>query len=364
MRFQRRAEEIGTMLKVPTEAVKRDIVVVGASAGGVESLRTLVAELPGNLPAAVVVVLHVAATGRSVLPSILSRAGEMAASHPEDGEPIEHGKIYVAPPDRHIVVHENTLGVQAGPKEDGHRPAIDPLFRSAASHYGPRVVGVVLSGTLDDGASGLRSIKEAGGLALVQDPDEAMYESMPRAAIANSHPDAVVPAAVIGRMIGEVAGTPVEQEEEAMADVNDEGESGRDMMDEDPQHGRRAAFACPDCGGGLWEVEDGGLLRFRCRVGHAFSEASMLERQSDALETALWTGLRVLEERAALAHRLSKRLATRGSAATGRRFERQAAEAEAHAGNLRELLESIGVTAAPDPAAEQAEQVEKARRAG
>ena len=244
------------MPRVATEAVKRDIVVVGASAGGVESLRTLVAELPGNLPAAVVVVLHVAATGRSVLPSILSRAGEMAASHPDDGERIEHGKIYVAPPDRHIVVHESTIGVQGGPKENGHRPAIDPLFRSAASHYGPRVVGVILSGTLDDGASGLRSIKEAGGLALVQDPDEAMYESMPRAAIAYSHPHAVVPAAVIGRMIGEVAGTPIAHE------------------------------------------------------------------------------------------------------------ERQAAEAEEHAGNLRELLESIGVTAAPDPAGEHAERVEKARRAG
>lgn len=337
------------------------MVVIGASAGGVESLRTVVAELPAGLPAAVFVILHVAATGNSVLPSILTRAGEMPASHPEDGDPIEYGRIYVAPPDRHMVVHEDTIGIQGGPKENGHRPAIDPLFRSAAGHHGPRVVGVVLSGTLDDGASGLRWIKEAGGLALVQDPDEAMYESMPRAAIAYAHPHAIVPAAVLGRMIGEVAGTHAEQEEEAMAGVNAEDEPGHEMLDEDPQPGRRAAFACPDCGGGLWEIEDGGLLRFRCRVGHAFSEASMLERQSDALETALWTGLRVLEERAALAHRLGKRLADRGSTTTAKRFERQAAEAEEHAVHLRELLESIGVTAAPDPAAEQSETVEKAR---
>jgi two-component system chemotaxis response regulator CheB len=349
------------MQRVPTDAVKRDIVVIGASAGGVESLRTLVSELPQDLPAAVFVVLHVAATGSSVLPNILTRAGSLVATHPRDGDAIECGRIYVAPPDKHLVIHGGSIGVTGGPKENGHRPAIDPLFRSAARHHGPRVVGVVLSGTLDDGASGLLWIKEAGGLALVQDPDDAMYESMPRAAIAYAHPHAIVPAHVLGRMIGEVAGTYAEQEEEAMAEVNAE-EPDHDTLDEDPQRGRRAAFACPDCGGALWEVEDGGLLRFRCRVGHAFSEASMLERQSDALETALWTGLRVLEERAALAHRLSKRLASRGSTTTARRFERQAAEAEQHVANLRELLESLGVTAAPDPAAEQSERrVEKAR---
>jgi two-component system, chemotaxis family, protein-glutamate methylesterase/glutaminase len=347
-------------MTVKPEAVRRDIVVVGASAGGVEALRSLVSELPRDLPAAVFVVLHVAATGNSVLPSILSRAGELVACHPDDGEEIQHGRIYVAPPDRHLVVHETTMGVQGGPKENGHRPAVDPLFRTAAEHHGPRVVGVVLSGTLDDGASGLRLIKEAGGLALVQDPDDAMYESMPRSAIAYAHPHAIVPVPVLGRMIGEVAGTYAEQEEDAMAGVSAEGGS-RDTMDEDPQPGRRAAFACPDCGGGLWELDVGGLLRFRCRVGHAFSEASMLERQSDALETALWTGLRVLEERAALAHRLSNRLESRGSTTTARRFERQAAEAEEHAVNLRELLESMGVTSAPDPLAEQSDQVEQAR---
>jgi two-component system chemotaxis response regulator CheB len=354
---------MATILGVPTEAVKRDIVVVGASAGGVESLRTLVGELPGDLPAAVLIVLHIAATGSSVLPSILTRAGELVAAHPEDGESIEHGRIYVAPPDRHLVVHRDTIGVQGGPKENGHRPAVDPLFRSAAEHHGPRVVGVVLSGTLDDGASGLRLIKEAGGLALVQDPDDAMYEAMPRAAIAYAHPHATVSARVLGRMISEVAGTYVEQEEEAMAGVGPDDDARHGATEEDPQPGPRAAFACPDCGGALWEVDDGGLLHFRCRVGHAFSEASMLERQSDALETALWTSLRVLQERAALAQRLSQRLRSRGSAATARRFQRQAAEAEEHAVNLRELLESVGVNA-PDPVAEQSAQIEKAGREG
>jgi two-component system chemotaxis response regulator CheB len=192
-----------------TGAAVRDIVVVGASAGGVQSLRTLMSGLPADLPAAVFVVLHVA-TGRSILPDILARAGLLPAAHANDGEPIEHGRIYVAPPDRHLVIQEEMVSLADGPKENGHRPAVDPLFRSAAHACGARVIGVVLSGALDDGAAGLHAVKEHGGVALVQDPDDALYDSMPRAAIAHAHPHAVLPALELGRMIGKIAGSRAE----------------------------------------------------------------------------------------------------------------------------------------------------------
>lgn len=186
--------------------VRRDIVVVGASAGGVEVLRALVAELPPDIAAAAFVVLHVAATGRSILPDILTRAGGPPAAHAEDGERIENGRIYVAPPDRHLLLSQDTVSLGDGPKEHGHRPAVDALFRSAARSHEARVVGVVLSGALDDGAAGLRAIKQHGGLTLVQDPEEARYPAMPRAAIASARPHEILPLAALARVLLESIG--------------------------------------------------------------------------------------------------------------------------------------------------------------
>lgn len=175
-----------------------DIIVVGASAGGVEALSRLVADLPGDLAASVFMVLHIPPTGISVLPDILSRRSPLAVSHPEDGEPIVHGRIYVAPPDHHLLMSAKEVRLGRGPREHGLRPAVDALFRSAAAAHGPRVVGVILSGTLDDGAAGLRAIKARDGVGIVQDPADALHPGMPKSALALDHPDLVLPIAEIG----------------------------------------------------------------------------------------------------------------------------------------------------------------------
>src|SRR3954470_2925577 len=182
-----------------------DIIVIGASAGGVETLKALVRGLPAELPAAVFVVLHVAPGGPGYLPQILAKAGPLPASFPEDGEAIANGRIYVAPPDHHLLLEPGRVRVVRGPKENRHRPAADPLFRSAAWAYGPRVIGVVLSGTLDDGAAGLWAIKSCGGVAIVQDPEDALFDEMPASALASVDADHVAPLEELPLILAELA---------------------------------------------------------------------------------------------------------------------------------------------------------------
>jgi len=275
----------------------RDIVVVGASAGGVEALTSLVRALPGDLPASVFVVLHLPATGSSALPDILSRAGRLPASHAKDGEPIEQRRIYVAPPDYHLLLRAGHVRATRGPRENGHRPAVDPLFRSAAFEYANRVVGVVLSGALDDGTAGLLAVKSRGGVAIVQHPEDALYPGMPHNAIEHVEVDHVLPAADIGETLGRLAAEPATDPAGAGSDdmqtkVELEGFSMEAIEGGHP--GRPSGFSCPDCNGVLWEIRDGGLVRFRCRVGHAWSPESLLTQQSESLEAALWVALRTL----------------------------------------------------------------------
>jgi two-component system, chemotaxis family, protein-glutamate methylesterase/glutaminase len=318
-----------------------DIVVVGASAGGVEALVGLAASLPADLPAAVFVVLHVPPTGTSVLPDILSRHGRLPASHAKDGEPIEPGRIYVAPPDHHLLVRTDHLHLTRGPRENGHRPAVDPLFRSAAREHATGVVGVVLSGALDDGTAGLVAVKARGGVAVVQDPSDALYPGMPASALEHAKVDHVLPAASIGALLARLASEPAQvppgpAPTDMKVEVEVEGFSLQAMEGEHP--GEPSGFSCPDCNGVLWAIRDGGLQRFRCRVGHAWSSESLLTRQSEALEAALWIALRSLEERAALARRLAEPARRRGHTITATRFEEQATEAQQAARVVRELL--------------------------
>ena len=333
---------ITKILPPPAES-GHDIIVVGASAGGVEALGELVSRLPADLPAAVFVVLHIPAYGVSVLPGILSRRGPLPAAHPNDGETIRHGCIYVAPPDHHLLVEKDgTVRLTRGPHENGHRPAVDTLFRSAARTYGPRVIGVVLTGTLDDGTAGLQAIKRRGGLAVVQDPEEALFASMPRSAIESVPVDTVALLAEIGPILDRLARSPAPAESEApvTSELEDEVKVAEfDIIKlETRQNGKPSSYACPDCHGVLWEVEEDSLLRFRCRVGHAFSPESLLASQSDALEDALWVALRALEESAALAERLSERAGGRGHSLAADRFAQQATDAHQRAATIREAL--------------------------
>jgi len=321
------------------------VVVVGASAGGVEALADLAASLPGDLPAAVFVVLHLPATGTSALPEILGRHGPLPAGHVRDGEPIQPGQIYVAPPDHHVLLRTGHVHVSRGPRENGHRPAIDPLFRSAAREYATRVVGVVLSGALDDGTGGLLAIKSRGGIAVVQDPTDALYPGMPGNALQHVEVDHVLPAAAMGellvRLIADSAEAPADPAPTGMrVEVEMEGFSLEAFEGDHP--GRPSGFSCPDCHGVLWAIRDGGLERYRCRVGHAWSPESLLTQQSEALEAALWIALRSLEERAALARRLAEPARRRGHRITATRFEEQASEAQQAARLVRDLLLNRG----------------------
>jgi len=329
-----------------------DIIVVGASAGGVEVLCQLVSSLPQDLPAAIFIVLHVPAHGTSVLPSILNRAiarshktatTHLQAIHPKGDEVIEHGKIYVAPSDRHLLVKDGYVHLTMGPKENSHRPAVDPLFRTAARVYGKRVVGVVLSGLLDDGTAGLAAIKQQGGVAIVQDPDEAMYSGMPRSAIENVDVDRVLPIADIATFLSELAYQPVS--EQASTAVSEQMNMESDIVEMDltainsgDRVGKPSGYACPECRGVLWEVNEGKLIRFRCRTGHAFSVNSLIAEQADALEVALWSALRALEEKAALTQRMTEQAIARNQPLSAKRFREQAQDSFERATLVRDLL--------------------------
>ncbi|HKB03138.1 MAG TPA: chemotaxis protein CheB [Gemmataceae bacterium] len=329
------------------------VIVVGASAGGIEALKQIVQGLPRDLPAAVCVVLHVPAHGPSILPRILSRAGRLPATHPEDQETLRPGRIYVAPPDYHLLVKPGHVRVTRGPRENSHRPAADALFRTAARSYGQKVIGVVLSGVLDDGTAGLLAVKQGGGLAVVQHPDDALYPGMPGSALANVAVDYCLPAAELPGLLVRLAadraaipdfpglaGDPAQEAD--MAEL----EPGATHANHRP--GNPSGFACPECGGALWELTEGDLLRFRCRVGHAWSAESLLAEQADGLEAALWSALRALEEQAALARRMAERAAKRGMMSSNQTFERQIREATAHA----ELIRRVLLVRRPDPSTE------------
>lgn len=322
----------------PQHLAQRDIVVIGASAGGVEALITLFSGLPLELPAAVFVVLHVMPGGTSVLPRILARAGSLPVSAAVNGEPIERGRAYVAPPDHHMLLLDGEVRLTSGPRENGHRPAVDPLFRSAARAHGRKVIGAVLSGALDDGTTGLRMISDAGGIALVQDPASALYSSMPGAALNHTPAARAVPieelADAICQTIGEPLFEEVDHERERLVTAVPMDEP--DRSDDNPRMGELSAITCPECGGSLWEHDEEGLLRFKCHVGHAYSPDSLEVSQAQALEGALWAAMRSLEERAELFRHLARR--TGGD----ERLETKAKVVDEHAAVMRTLITSIG----------------------
>jgi two-component system, chemotaxis family, protein-glutamate methylesterase/glutaminase len=325
---------------------RHDIIVVGASAGGVEALQELVAGLPADLPAAVFVVLHVPAHGPSLLPSILARAGPLPAAHAEDGEPIRPGRIYVAPPDHHLMLEPGRVRLVVGPRENGVRPAADALFRSAARAYGPRVVGVVVSGSLTDGTLGLAAINGAGGVAIVQDPAEALFGGMPQNALNSLPMDYRLKIADIGPTLRLLAQGPEGQDQgearEAMAgDIEPEryatNDRGEELATQNKQLGQASGFTCPECQGSLWELRDGDLARFECRVGHAYSSESFLEHQAEAVEAALWSAINLQRERAATFEHLADLYGAR-QPTLATRYRGQAKDMQEQAEVIRNLL--------------------------
>lgn len=300
-------------------------------------------DLPDDFPAPVFVVLHIPASAPSMLAQILGRSRTLPVVNAEDGRRYEPGTIYVAVPDHHLLVgRDGTMHVARGPRENRHRPAVDPLFRSAALSYGRNAIGVVLTGALDDGTAGLIAMRKAGGIAVVQDPRDAMYRSMPESAIAHVDVDHVVPLASLGELLARLVVEPPR----AMDAVEDENldletrmaELDADALRQDERPGRPSPYSCPDCGGVLWEVPEQEFTRYRCRVGHAFSPEAMLNAQDEVLEEALWSAVKTLEESARLSNRLADAERHRGHEWLVKRFEEKEREARERVEVIRRFL--------------------------
>jgi two-component system, chemotaxis family, protein-glutamate methylesterase/glutaminase len=308
-------------------------VAIGGSAGSLDPLRQIVGHLPADFPAAVFIASHVPPSSVSALPHVLARSGLLFASHAIDGAPIAPGRIIVAPPDHHLTVEDGVMRSLHGPMENNHRPSIDVLFRSIAANLHGRACGVLLSGTLDDGVAGLVAIHDAGGTALVQEPDDAQFPDMPLNAIQTGKVDGIHPASEMVVAICKSIAQPVA--------ANGERALPRDERDA----GVPSVFTCPDCGGTLWELDEESVLRFRCRTGHAYSGHSMLSAHETKLESALWASVRALEERRDLLTRLAQRSRRNGDRIMTRRFETQAAEVEADLMRVLAALNGLVETA-------------------
>jgi two-component system, chemotaxis family, protein-glutamate methylesterase/glutaminase len=327
---------------------RRDLVVIGASAGGVEVLTKVARDLPEDLRAAVCIVLHIAPGSPSMLAHILGRAGRLPCRAARDGERLRAGVILVAPPDRHLVVEDGHVRLTVGPRENGHRPAIDVLFRSAAEALNSRVVGVVLSGTRDDGSAGLAVIKASGGATIVQDPEEATYGGMPASAIANVTVDAIVKSDLLASTIVAMVkgedpppGTsskapepePPAAEHDRPGTRPSPAGTQRDRLEGEPVNA-----ICPECGGVLSERPAAGVLQWECRVGHRYTPGTLLDAQADNVESALWAAVRALDDRAILLARMAEQTDRRGQMRSARPFRRQSDAAEEQAQIVRQAL--------------------------
>ncbi|HME91090.1 MAG TPA: chemotaxis protein CheB [Myxococcaceae bacterium] len=342
-----------------------DIIAIGGSSGAIEPLQQVMAELSVNLPAAVFVVVHTAPDRPSHLQEVITRYASIRASTAMHGEKIEKGRAYVAPSDNHLSLHRDYVRVVRGPRENGQRPAVDVLFRSAAREYGPRVIGVVLSGQLDCGTAGLLAIRARGGLAIVQDPAEATFPGMPSNALRHVQVDHILPAKEIGKLLARLAGAQVpdarakqavggsrllEQQSRLQREIKEV------MRADDPGHALEVAeedlrispVTCPECNGSMIEFDEEGLPRFRCHVGHMFSIDSLAAEQEQAVEAALWASVRALEE----SETVNRRRAERSERSIAERFRERAQANRHHADTIRRVLLSGKVSQESEEGAE------------
>jgi len=328
-------------MKGPQQGEGHDIVVIGCSAGGVEALPALLQKFPRNTPASFFVVMHVSAMTESYLPRIIGRSTKMPCAHAMDGDPIVKGKIYVAPPDHHLLLEPDRMVLGHGPRENRHRPAVDPLFRSAAQHFGSRVIGVILTGSLDDGTAGLQAVKRCGGIAVVQHPDDALAPGMPLSAVQYVSADHVVPlskmGALIKRLIGEapVGSASVGCHEDAQTYNQGATMTQQEM---ETKFGPPSALICPECQGPIWEVTEGNHSQFRCLVGHIFSPESFVAEESAAVERALWVAVKTLQERSDLLRKLADKATAIGQSISAASFREKARESQSHSDVIRDIL--------------------------
>ncbi|MCA1436501.1 chemotaxis protein CheB [Bradyrhizobium sp. BRP20] len=319
----------------------RDIIVIGGSAGATAPLKQILSRLPADLPAAVFIVLHIPAQGIGILSTVASSAGPLPVRQAEDGMKIEPGQIYLGAPDHHLLVTEDRIFLGRGPRENMVRPAIDALFRSAALYHGPRVIGVLLSGLLSDGAAGLNAIKRCGGMAVVQDPADAISDEMPQRAMEATTVDLCVPGATMGDVLSELvreqagAALPIPPEIRLEVEIAAGERIGSDNLASmaDP-----VALTCPTCGGVLSEVKSARPMRFRCQVGHGFTADALAKEQEGRVDEALRVALRIIEERAELVHRMAADGRRTGRAAVAEMYEARALEYREYADMIRRVV--------------------------
>jgi two-component system chemotaxis response regulator CheB len=327
------------------------IIVVGTSAGGVEALKTLASGLPADFPGAVCVVLHIPAHVPSMLGEILDRSGPLHALDARDGQPIRAGHIYVGVANRHLLIDGEVMRVTRGPKENRFRPSIDALFRSAAYTLGRRVVGVVLTGQLDDGSSGLWAIKDRGGVAIVQSPRDASFPSMPTSALQHVSIDHVVSLAALPQLLVRLVHEPLDvspPKVETTMHTETEIAAGENPLQAGALRlGAPSRFTCPECHGVLSEVREGNIVRFRCHTGHAFSTQALLAEVDESIDTNLWNVLRSMQERSMLLREAALRARERSEAVEAGKLESSAVECDEQAHVIRNLLQDANAAASP-----------------
>jgi two-component system chemotaxis response regulator CheB len=332
-----------------------DIIAIGASAGGLKALRGIVAGLPAGLEAAIFVVQHVAPNAATLLPRALERSGPLESALAADGEPVRPGRIYVAAPDHHLIVNRGVLRLSRGPHENRFRPSIDVLFRSVARAYGPRVIGVVLTGYLDDGTVGLRAIKQRGGISVVQDPLDAEYPGMPRSALRYVHVDHCVPADAMAGLLARLVASPAPDEAaypvgerlEIEANIAEQQMDTLEFLKNVERIGSRTTYTCPQCSGAIWQIgkdeednkgQEQEPLRFRCHVGHSFTAEVFLDEQTQHVENALWSAVRMMEEKVTFWRQYAARLERHGAHESAARHEEYARKLDGEVGLIRDLI--------------------------
>lgn len=323
-----------------------DIVVIGTSAGGLKALSAVLSELPSDLAAAIFVVQHLAADKKSYLPKLLGDITDLPVSSPDDGETFLRGHVYVAAPDYHLLLKGDQVRVMRGPQENRFRPSIDALFRSAARSFGSRVIGMVLTGYLDDGTVGLQTIKKRGGITVVQDPGEAEYPSMPRVALRYVKVDHTVPIAGAGALlIRLVAEPPAAQEDfpttpaiEIESNIAEQVMNTKEFLENVEQIGERTTYTCPDCNGAIWQIGDDEPLKLRCHVGHSFTGEVFSADQTRNIESALWIAIRVMEEKVTFSRQLADRKRKQNLVDEAEAFEKGADALDQEVTKVRDLI--------------------------
>lgn len=316
------------------------LIVIGTSAGGVQALKELVPQLQSDLPASVFIVNHMSPdTTGDVLVRVLDEAGPLPCSHAKNGQRFVKGQVYVAPSDHHMMIEGTRIFITKGARENRYRPAIDPLFRSAAVAHGNRVIGIILTGFLDDGTSGMMAIKRCGGVCIAQDPEDAENADMPRSVILNVGVDHCVPISQMGVLLAQLANKTLNRRSPPPDDVVIEAKIARRVLSDLPsieKLGDQVPFNCPACNGVLWQIKEGDMLRYRCHTGHAFTSASLLSEQSAQIEETLWTTLRMLEERQNLMSTMKTQREGKSSSALSQRVE----DAKKHIDRIRKMLKA------------------------